>query len=124
MLILRLYLIGFIPASLGRGSVQSESFKERCLKFRPVINEASLEFTEFLAAGSNAILSHRDPSCGGPGTSPAVSQDVCRVALYIKTSARSGVHFEAWLPESWSGRFLSTGNGGIGGCKIIRAEVS
>jgi hypothetical protein len=23
---------------------------------------------------------------------------------------------EAWLPENWSGRFLSTGNGGLGGC--------
>jgi hypothetical protein len=42
--------------------------------------------------------------------------DLCRVALNISTSGRSGVVFEGWLPEGWSGRFLATGNGGIDGC--------
>jgi feruloyl esterase len=23
---------------------------------------------------------------------------------------------EVWLPQNWTGRFLSTGNGGLGGC--------
>jgi feruloyl esterase len=117
MLILKWYLAGSLSSSSRSLSSQSDSFRDRCLKFQPHIEGASLEFTEFLKSGTQASLKYRDPSCGGPGLSPAISQDVCRIALYVKTSDRSSIHFEAWLPEEWSGRFLSTGNGGIGGCK-------
>ena len=34
----------------------------------------------------------------------------------LSTSSRSGISMEAWLPRNWTGRFLSTGNGGISGC--------
>ncbi|TDZ13832.1 putative feruloyl esterase B-2 [Colletotrichum spinosum] len=34
----------------------------------------------------------------------------------VATSSRSGFKLEAWLPQNWTGRFLSTGNGGLGGC--------
>ena len=36
--------------------------------------------------------------------------------MYVATSSRSGISMEAWLPEQWTGRFLSTGNGGLDGC--------
>lgn len=36
--------------------------------------------------------------------------------MYVATSNVSGITMEAWLPEDWNGRFLSTGNGGLNGC--------
>lgn len=62
-------------------------------------------------------LPYRPATCGGPGSSAMLSQDVCRVALRIETSERSGIHFEAWFPAQYSGRVLATGNGGLNGCK-------
>jgi feruloyl esterase len=117
MLALNWFLAGPLSTSFRSVTSQSDSFRDKCLKFQPNIQNAKLEFTEFLQHGTQTFLTYRDLSCGGPGLSPVLSQDVCRVALYITTSDRSGIHFEAWLPKDWSGRFLSTGNGGIGGCK-------
>jgi feruloyl esterase len=50
---------------------------------------------------------------------PPMPVNLCRLALHIPTSDASGIVEEVWLPEEWSGRFLSTGNGGLGGCKSI-----
>lgn len=36
--------------------------------------------------------------------------------MSVSTSNRSGITLEAWLPTNWTGRFLSTGNGGVSGC--------
>ncbi|OAL05597.1 tannase and feruloyl esterase [Phaeosphaeriaceae sp. SRC1lsM3a] len=36
--------------------------------------------------------------------------------MNVTTSASSTDRIEAWLPDSWNGRFLATGNGGTGGC--------
>ncbi|KAL0564686.1 hypothetical protein V5O48_017353 [Marasmius crinis-equi] len=36
--------------------------------------------------------------------------------MEVETSPTSKIYMEAWLPKSWTGRFLSTGNGGLGGC--------
>jgi feruloyl esterase len=36
--------------------------------------------------------------------------------MYVATTNVSGITLEAWLPSNWTGRFLSTGNGGISGC--------
>ncbi|THU90663.1 tannase and feruloyl esterase [Dendrothele bispora CBS 962.96] len=36
--------------------------------------------------------------------------------MFIPTSERSNISFEAWFPRNWTGRFLSTGNGGLSGC--------
>ncbi|KAF7366036.1 Carboxylic ester hydrolase [Mycena venus] len=41
---------------------------------------------------------------------------LCRVQLVINTTSTSAVHAEAWLPDTWFGRFLALGNGGLGGC--------
>jgi hypothetical protein len=45
-----------------------------------------------------------------------VTSDMCRVAMYISTSYRSGLTLEAWLPTNWTRRFLTAGNGGVSGC--------
>ncbi len=36
--------------------------------------------------------------------------------MRVVTSNQSEITLEAWLPTNWTGRFLSTGNGGISGC--------
>ncbi|EKG12473.1 Tannase/feruloyl esterase [Macrophomina phaseolina MS6] len=41
---------------------------------------------------------------------------MCRVALRVPTTNQSEISMEAWLPSNWTGRFLSTGNGGTSGC--------
>jgi feruloyl esterase len=119
MLIFRLYVTANLVLRAGgsRTVTETESFNIKCRGFRPDIDNTNFEFTELVKKGNSAPLMHRDYTCGGPGSSSPVYQDVCRVALKIKTSDRSGVQFEAWLPKEWNGRFLSTGNGGIGGCQ-------
>ncbi|KAJ7249407.1 tannase and feruloyl esterase [Mycena rebaudengoi] len=47
---------------------------------------------------------------------PVTSAPLCRVQFVINTTPTSAVHAEAWLPDTWFGRFLATGNGGLGGC--------
>ena len=47
------------------------------------------------------------------------SVDMCRVNGVVTTSSSSSVDFEMWLPDIWHGRFLVTGNGGLGGCESL-----
>jgi feruloyl esterase len=92
------------------------SFESNCLQFDPTsyVSNASVNALEFVAAGNTLQFPGNDPSCARPNQT--VSVDICRVALNISTSDKSGIIFENWLPESWTGRFLATGNGGIDGC--------
>src|SRR5271163_1474185 len=99
MLIFRLFMSGLFSSPTLSQVTASDSFKDRCREFKPTTPSVHLEFSEVLSTGSSAKLAYRDRSCGGPGNSPSVSQDVCRVATFIRTSERSGVHFEAWLPR-------------------------
>ncbi|KAF2672972.1 tannase and feruloyl esterase [Microthyrium microscopicum] len=117
MLVFKIYLAGFFAGQgFGQTTASDDEFAKRCAAFRPRIDNANFEFAEYLPSGKTADLKYRDATCGGPGASGKVAQDVCRVAMYLKTSVRSGVQFEAWLPKTWNQRFLATGNGGIGGC--------
>ncbi|KAF5369588.1 hypothetical protein D9758_002582 [Tetrapyrgos nigripes] len=80
---------------------------------------ATVFFSELVTQETNLTFPERDPSCVAPTISPeflVVPADVCRISLAVQTSDRSGINMEAWLPRNWTGRFLSTGNGGIGGC--------
>ncbi|GJJ14834.1 hypothetical protein Clacol_009102 [Clathrus columnatus] len=61
-------------------------------------------------AGSNVTTP------GSCQSSAVVSSAICRVQAVIATTSTSAVHFEAWLPDEWFGRFLGLGNGGLGGC--------
>jgi feruloyl esterase len=80
------------------------------------IENVHVNFVQYLPAGSNISLTqnYNLSTCGY--TSQIVSNDLCRVAMYVATSYRSGITLEAWLPTNWTGRFLSTGNGGLNGC--------
>ncbi|KAJ6520550.1 Tannase/feruloyl esterase [Mycena sanguinolenta] len=91
-------------------------FQKACaaLGSQLTIPNTTIVSTSFVAAGTSLTFPAVDPSCGTP--SQLVSSDLCRVVLTVATSDRSSTAMEAWLPSNWTGRFLSTGNGGIGGC--------
>lgn len=56
-------------------------------------------------------------TAGSCQSSALVSSSLCRVFFVINTTSTSAVHAEAWLPDTWFGRFLGLGNGGLDGCK-------
>lgn len=94
------------------------AFQQQCLSFDPAsagITNATVTEHAFIESGTNLSLPDNDPSCGSK--SQVVPVDLCRVALQIATSEKSGVVAEIWLPESWNGRLVTTGNGGLGGCE-------
>lgn len=94
------------------------TFQQQCTSFDPAsVGIANATVTEhgFVEAGTNLSLPDNDPSCSLK--SQVVPVDLCRVALQVETSERSGVVAEIWLPESWNGRLVTTGNGGLGGCE-------
>lgn len=101
-----------------------DSFRQRCLSFAPeqLIRNSTRTRLEHVAGGTTLRLTENVASCGRP--SQAVSANLCRVALQIPTSGRSGIAFELWLPEEWDGgRYVATGNGGIDGCMRSRRGV-
>ncbi len=78
--------------------------------------DVTVNFATFVPAGTNISLDHSGEltTCGRPNQ--IVPVDLCRVAMFVKTSEISNITLEAWLPTNWTGRFLSTGNGGLSGC--------
>jgi len=109
---------GILATAVVAGSIQyhGSNFRIACSSFKPTdyIPNATVTVQEFVEARTNIFFPGNDPSCARPNQT--VSVDLCRIALNISTSSRSSVIFEGWLPEHWTGRFLSTGNGGIDGC--------
>ncbi|TRM69903.1 Tannase/feruloyl esterase [Schizophyllum amplum] len=93
-----------------------DDFAANCSSFVDKINMENVTTyaTEYIAAGTNLSVAI-DPSCGRPSYQ-VVSTDICRVQMNVTTSQRSEIRMEAWFPQGYTGRFLSTGNGGIGGC--------
>jgi feruloyl esterase len=73
-------------------------FKTDCASIasRLEIENASVYFSEYVAAGQNLSIPDRNVTCGSPYQ--AVSADICRIALYVATSNSSGINMEAWLP--------------------------
>ncbi|KAK7045794.1 hypothetical protein VNI00_007196 [Paramarasmius palmivorus] len=78
------------------------------------ISNTTVLVTQAVPAGTTLTFPEADPSCGA--NTQLISTDICRVSLNVATSDSSGIRMETWLPRNWTGRFLSTGNGGLGGC--------
>ncbi|KAG7052056.1 tannase and feruloyl esterase [Colletotrichum scovillei] len=90
-----------------------EDFQQHCESFTS--SAGGVSFTsEYITSGTELALTEADATCGI--FTQSVSVNLCRITAQVPTSNRSGFWFEAWLPEDWSGRFLATGNGGLGGC--------
>ncbi|KAI1499943.1 Tannase/feruloyl esterase [Biscogniauxia marginata] len=100
----------------GTVTATSRNFEERCVAFAPekYIHNSTRTELQFIPARTDLTFPDNDPTCNRK--SQVVSVDVCRIALSIPTSNRSSITYEMWLPESWTGRTLATGNGGIDGC--------
>ncbi|KAJ7622035.1 tannase and feruloyl esterase [Roridomyces roridus] len=85
----------------------------RCLS---LLGTAHLENTTILQVDyiPEAMNVSTPGSC--QSTAALTSAPLCRVQLVINTTSTSAVHAEAWLPDTWYGRFLGVGNGGLNGC--------
>ncbi|KAI0112740.1 tannase and feruloyl esterase [Hypoxylon sp. NC0597] len=82
------------------------------------IPNATVVAYEYLLNGTVVDLPGTVESCGGPDLKANATANLCRLVLVVATTSSSKIQLEAWLPDSegWNGRFLATGNGGIGGC--------
>ncbi|TRM63488.1 Tannase/feruloyl esterase [Schizophyllum amplum] len=94
-----------------------DDFATNCASF---VNQINLEnvtayTTEYITAGTNITID-KHPSCHLEPPYLVVSSTICRVRMNVTTSERSEIRMEAWFPQDYTGRFLSTGNGGLGGC--------
>ncbi|KAI1176116.1 feruloyl esterase B [Nemania sp. FL0916] len=103
----------------------ASTFKQKCHSFSPSTHLSHphpsshpivVNRLEYVPANTTLTFPDNDPSCNR--ASQLVAADICRVALFVPTSERSGLHFEGWFPdpEMWNGRTLATGNGGLDGC--------
>ncbi|KAL1873162.1 Feruloyl esterase [Diaporthe australafricana] len=113
-----LALVASLAANVVHGQ-NSSDFTAQCTSLADTlasgIPNATVQSTVPVTAGTNLTIT-ADPTC--QRSSQVVDSDVCRVSLFVPTSDRSNLTMEVWLPpaEAWTGRFLSTGNGGLGGC--------
>lgn len=99
-------------------SSNNSTFQDQCDAFDPAaagIANAMVTSRAFVASNTTVDLKGNDAACGQAGQ--LVPVDLCRVALQIATTNRSGVVAEVWLPADWNGRLVTTGNGGLGGCE-------
>ncbi|KAF7340540.1 Carboxylic ester hydrolase [Mycena sanguinolenta] len=88
----------------------------KCLALKDDLN---LENTTILDVAY--IASPMNVSTAGSCQSSALvsAAPLCRVYLVINTTATSAVRAEAWLPDTWYGRFIGLGNGGLSGCTLF-----
>jgi hypothetical protein len=96
-------------------SRSSRSSCDRLLEPSNIPN-TSVILREHHKNGSSFPIVGQVESCGGPTYKANVTADLCRIVVNISTTTTSSVQLEAWLPDSWNGRLLATGNGGEGGC--------
>ena len=105
-----------VCSAAGYGTNDTPDFEARCASIASElqIENATVYFSQVVPAGTNLTIPDRNLTCGAP--IQYVPEEICRIALYVATSSSSGINMEAFLPSNWTGRFLSTGNGGIAGC--------
>lgn len=112
-----------LPAALASTGVRTlADLADSCgqLAASVAIDNVQINFVEYLPAGSQVVFSQDYDLASCKQVPETTTVDLCRVAAYVATSETSGVTFEAWLPTNWTGRFLSTGNGGVSGCIQVR----
>jgi feruloyl esterase len=115
---LLLYLSACLWLGFSSVAAAEDAFVTKCLGFgdRISLPHVTVNFASYIPGGTNLSLADNPPSCGE--SSQQVLTDTCRVAMAVTTSNRSQITLEAWFPRNYTGRFLSTGNGGISGCKL------
>ncbi|KAJ7166555.1 tannase and feruloyl esterase [Mycena crocata] len=99
--------------SCALAAAQSTQWKENCLSFGTNLH---LENTTILDVAYIDTLTNITTPGFCQSSAQVTSAPLCRVQFLINTTSTSAVHGEAWLPDTWYGRFLGLGNGGLGGC--------
>ena len=119
---MRALLVSLSLLLLSAPVIASSAFEEKCLAFKPeeIVPGSTRNVLEYVAANTTLTFPDNAASCNRG--KQAVAANLCRIALTIQTTGESSIIFEAWLPETWSGRFLATGNGGIDGCMASIVE--
>lgn len=110
------YSLATLAGLLSYGSAAvTGTYSSRCTSFG-----ASLAFpnttvlhTTYYPDAQNFTLPGADPTCQ---LSAENYVPLCRIAMLVDTTDSSQVVMEAWLPDKWSGRVGTVGNGGLGGC--------
>jgi feruloyl esterase len=82
----------------------------------PGIPKTVVAVAEAVPAGQFRLPAQ--PAAFGPPTDYSRLPAFCRVAGTIRATAESDIRFELWLPESWNGKFMQTGNGGAAGAIV------
>lgn len=114
-------LVALLSALSPSVKASADTFSNKCTaavigsEIQRANPAAEVNIIEYVAAGTNITFPDNDPSCNRPAQ--VVTADICRIAMNVNTSSTSQITMEAWLPRKWTGRFLSTGNGGLAGCK-------
>lgn len=102
--------VGPVSAQYNTGDSFSaeDSFDTQCTAFaetlRATYDNATIWFTEPVAAGTNLSLPDYDPSCGVQYQ--AVGVDMCRVAMFLPTSDRSNISGMSFaLKPTWNVKY-------------------
>lgn len=107
-----------VPALFSLVTANASASAEKCKSFADAlkgqIENTTVRQVNYVSAGTNLSIPATHPTCAP--FQAAIEFDFCRVQLTTATSSDSSVDLETWLPSDYSGRFLSTGNGGLGGC--------
>lgn len=113
--------LGALGSAAGAAATNTtDSFVTACNDLADTISSldnVTASFTEYVASGGNISMTGIPSVCAT--TPQQVSADLCRVYMNVSTSDRSGIRLETWLPREFNGRFLSTGNNGMAGCKFF-----
>ena len=105
----------FILPALASGP---EPFSSQCTSLASILTlpNSTINFAQYIPKGTNLTFGGLDPTCASNDVSQVMKVDFCRLSFITQTSNRSQVQIEAWLPRNWTGRLMTTGNGGIDGC--------
>ncbi|KAJ7624364.1 tannase and feruloyl esterase [Roridomyces roridus] len=101
--------------TLVSGAIQASAVDQqaKCLGLQKSLH---LENTTILNVAYIAAPTNVSTPGSCQSTAVVTAAPLCRVQFVINTTATSAVHAEAWLPDTWFGRMLGLGNGGLGGC--------
>lgn len=107
-----------LPLLAMAGVASATDFAEQCTALANTLVEqtdnTTIQATTFVSAGTVLSEPARHETC--QPLNQTAEYDFCRVQLTAHTGPESAVLMESWLPLEWSGRYMTTGNGGLGGC--------
>lgn len=100
--------------------VGAEDLSAKCLALK---SNLQLENTTILDVSYIAAPTNVSTAGSCQSSAPVTAAPLCRVYFVINTTDTSAVHAEAWLPDTWFGRFLGLGNGGLNGCASVSSSL-